>query len=129
VKFLLDMNLPRSLAQRLAGEGHTCRHAGDIGLSQAMDVDIMAAAEKCQEVILTLDLDYGHLLAFSGDRAPSVIIFRLRDCHPAKLFSKLMGLLPTIDQPLREGAIIILEDAAVRVRKLPIHSARYLTSK
>jgi predicted nuclease of predicted toxin-antitoxin system len=118
------MNLPRSLGKRLEGKGHACRHAGDIGLSQARDVDIMAEAEKCQEVILTHDLDYGHLLAFSGDTAPSVIIFRLRDCKPVNLFERLSAVLQVTDQPLREGAIIILEDAAVRIRRLPIPSVR-----
>lgn len=124
MKFLLNMNLPRSLGKGLEGEGHTYRHAGDIGLSQASDVDIMAEAEKQQEVILTHDLDYGHLLAFSGDTAPSVVIFRLRDSHPVNLLTRLSAALPAIDQPLREGAIIILEDAAVRIRRLPIPSER-----
>lgn len=124
MKFLLNMNLPRSLGKGLQGEGHACRHTGDIGLSQASDVDIMAEAEEKQEVILTHDLDYGHLLAFSGDTAPSVVIFRLRDSHPVKLFKRLSAVLPAIDQPLREGAIIILEDAAIRIRRLPIPSER-----
>jgi len=124
VKFLLNMNLPRSLGKNLEGVGHACRHAGDIGLSQAMDVEIMAEAEKQQEVILTHDLDYGHLLAFSGDTAPSVVIFRLRDCHPGNLFARLTAAWPEIDQPLREGAIVILEDAALRIRRLPIPSVK-----
>ena len=92
MKFLLNMNMPRSLGKGLEGEGHICRHAGDIGLSQALDADIMGEAEKHQEVILTHDLDYGHLLAFSGDTAPSVIIFRLRICQPSKLLDRLRSV-------------------------------------
>lgn len=126
MKFLLDMNLPRSLGKRLEEAGHECRHVGDLGLSQAKDMDIMAEAKENQEVILTHDLDFGHLLAFSGDMVPSVIIFRLRDCHPVQLFARLSAVLPAIDEPLREGAITILEDAAVRIRRLPIPSARKL---
>ncbi len=90
---------------------------------------LSAEAKENQEVILTHDLDFGHLLAFSGDTVPSVIIFRLRDCHPVQLFARLSAVLPAIDEPLREGAITILEDAAVRIRRLPIPSARKLRSE
>jgi len=122
VRFLLNMNLPRSLGQRLTEEGHTCRHAGDLGMAQAADKDIMAEAARNRETILTHDLDYGHLLAFSGDTAPSVIIFRLRNTHPEVLFTRVMAVWPKVERPLEEGAIVILEDAALRVRPLPIRA-------
>ena len=82
MKFLLNMNLPRVLGKRLVAAGHLCRHVGDIGLGAASDVEIMVEAGRNHETILTHDLDYGHLLAFSGETAPSVIIFRLRNTHP-----------------------------------------------
>lgn len=47
----------------------------------------MAEAGRNSETILTHDLDYGHLLAFSGETAPSVIIFRLRITHPDRVLS------------------------------------------
>jgi predicted nuclease of predicted toxin-antitoxin system len=43
------------------------------------------AAKAGGEVIVTHDLDYGHLLAFSGEADQSVIIFRLRNAHPDAL--------------------------------------------
>jgi hypothetical protein len=42
------------------------------------DTEIIKAAKSADEVIVTHDLDYGHLLAFSGEAAPSVIMFRRR---------------------------------------------------
>ncbi len=120
MKFLLNMNLPRALGKRLTMAGYDCRHAGDIGLAQAKDVEIMVEAGNQGETILTHDLDYGHLLAFSGDTAPSVIIFRLKDCRPDKLFSRMTAAWSKIETPLLEGAIVILEDAALRIRRLPI---------
>jgi predicted nuclease of predicted toxin-antitoxin system len=120
MRFLLNMNLPRALGRRLAEAGHDWRHVGDIGLAQATDAEIMAEAERNREVIITHDLDYGHLLAFSGDTAPSVVIYRLRNTHPETLFTRLMAVWPEVEKPLREGAIVILEDAALRVRPLPI---------
>ena len=120
MKFLLNMNLPRVLGRGLAAAGHRCRHVGDIGLGQARDVEILAEAGRNGETILTHDLDYGHLLAFSGETAPSVIIFRLRNSQPDRLLRRLMTAWPEMEPSLKEGAIVVLEDAVLRVRRLPI---------
>jgi predicted nuclease of predicted toxin-antitoxin system len=73
VKFLLNMNQARQLAQNLASLGHEARHAADIGMARAADAEILALAKDQAECVLTHDLDYGQILAFSGDRAPSVV--------------------------------------------------------
>jgi predicted nuclease of predicted toxin-antitoxin system len=120
MKFLLNMNIPRELGRRLTSKGHECRHVGDVGMSQASDVVIMEEAKVNKEVIVTHDLDYGHLLAFSGELAPSVIIFRLRNTHPDNLFARIMSAWHEIEKPLIEGAIVVIEDAILRIRRLPI---------
>jgi len=114
------MNVPRELGRRLKAEGHEYRHVGDIGMAQADDLTIMEKARGSQEVIVTHDLDYGHLLAFSNTPVPSVIIFRLRNTHPDNLFTRIMGAWSEIEMPLHDGAIVVLEDATLRIRRLPI---------
>jgi predicted nuclease of predicted toxin-antitoxin system len=120
LKFLLNMNLPRELGRRLATCGHTWRHVGDIGLAAAADEQIVAEARQTREVILTHDLDYGAILAFSGEDAPSVITFRTVNTLPDHLLTRLNAVLPDIETALAQGAIVSLEDAAARVRRLPI---------
>ncbi len=120
MKFLLNMNVPRELGRRLRAQGHECRHVADIGMAQASDVAILAEARASKEIIVTHDLDYGHLLAFSGEPAPSVIIFRLRSTHPDNLFARMMSAWLEVEKPLIEGAIVVLEDATLRIRRLPI---------
>jgi len=120
MKFLLNMNMSRELGRRLAAEGHGYRHVRDIGMARAIGGDIVTEARINHEVLLTHDLDYGHILAFSGQSTPSVIIFRLRNIDPANLSAQLIKAWPRVEGALTEGAIVILEDAAVRIRKLPI---------
>jgi predicted nuclease of predicted toxin-antitoxin system len=120
MRFLLNMNVPRELGRRLIAEGHECRHAGDIGMARATDVGVMEEAKGNDEIIVTHDLDYGDLLAFSGELAPSVIIFRLRNIHPDNLFARITHTWPEIEELLAEGAIVVLEDATFRIRKLPV---------
>src|SRR3990172_89016 len=89
MNFLLNMNVHRDMAAPLEKRGHVCRHVADIGMSRATDVEIVAEAKRTGETIITHDLDYGHLLAFSGESAPSVIILRLRDLRTDEIMSRL----------------------------------------
>ena len=120
MRFLLNMNLPRALGARLATGGHVCRHVGDVSMATASDRGIVEEAKRTGEVIVTHDLDYGGLLAFAADPLPSVVILRLRNTHVDNLFARIRDALPQAEAALREGAIVVLEDAAIRVRRLPI---------
>jgi predicted nuclease of predicted toxin-antitoxin system len=120
MRFLLNMNVPRELGRRLAVEGHECRHVGDIAMAKASDLSVMEEARGNNEIIVTHDLDYGDLLAFSGELAPSVVIFRLRNTHPDNLIGRIIHTWPEIEDPLTNGAVVVLEDAGLRIRRLPI---------
>jgi predicted nuclease of predicted toxin-antitoxin system len=120
VKLLLDMNVVPQLAVRLQSVGHVCRHARQFGLGRAADPEIIEAAKVAGETIVTHDLDYGHLLAFSGDAGPSVIIFRTRSTHPDELFRRLTECWAEIEDALQQGAIVTVEDTTARIRMLPM---------
>lgn len=120
MKFLLNMNLPRELGRRLTSKGHECRHVADLGLARAADSSILEEALGTGECVLTHDLDYGHLLAFSGAAAPSVIIFRLRRATVEVIFDRLLDAWNEIEQPLAAGAVALIEESAIRIRRLPI---------
>ena len=120
MKFLFNMNIPRSLGRRLEPGGHGWRHVADIGMAEANDEEIIAEARRTDETVITHDLDYGRLLAFSAAPRPSVVIFRLRNAHPDNLYRRSCATWTTIEVPLSDGALVVLEDAAVRVRRLPI---------
>ncbi len=120
MNFLLNMNIRREMIAPLQERGHVCRHVGDIGMSRAKDVEIVAEAKKAGETILTHDLDYGNLLAFSGDNAPSVIVLRLRDLRTDEISSRLDVVWGEIESPLRNGAIVSISDRSLRIRNLPI---------
>lgn len=122
MNFLLNMNVHRDMTAPLKERGHVCRHAGDIDMSRATDAEIVVEARNKGEVIVTHDLDYGHLLAFSGEKAPSVIILRLRDLRTNEIMSRLDAVWNEIEGVLAEGAIVSLSDKSLRIRKLPIES-------
>jgi predicted nuclease of predicted toxin-antitoxin system len=116
------MNMPRSLKQLLESVGHQCRHTGEIGLDRASDWVALEEAEE-GEVILTYDLDCGRLSTFSGASKPSVVIVRLSRPTPRNIFERLMAVWAMIERPLMDSAVVVLEDATVRIRRLPVKRA------
>jgi len=91
-------------------------------MSRATDTEIVAEAKRSNEIILTHDLDYGHLLAFSGAKAPSVVILRLRDLQLDEIILRLDAVWKDMEMPLLEGAVVSLSDQNLRIRMLPIAS-------
>lgn len=120
MKFLLDMNMPDELGRLLQSKGHPSRHVRILGLQKAQDSEILEIARVSDEVVLTHDLDFGKLLAFSGASEPSVVIFRCREARAQSLFDGLNRHREAVDPALEEGAVVIIEDDAVRIRRLPI---------
>jgi predicted nuclease of predicted toxin-antitoxin system len=69
---------------------------------------------------LTHDLDFGELLALSGDTLPSVVIFRLQDMRPYNVNHCLQIRVTEHQNALDQGAIFSVSEGHIRVRTLPI---------
>jgi predicted nuclease of predicted toxin-antitoxin system len=74
--------------------------------------------------LLTFDLDFADILAAGAHTLPSVIIFRLRNQTPSSVTPKLLEVLSKRSNELAAGAIIIVEDARYRLRRLPIEPSK-----
>ncbi|MDP2278394.1 MAG: DUF5615 family PIN-like protein [Nitrospirota bacterium] len=120
MKFLADMGISISTVNLLVQLGYSAVHVKEIGMKQALDTEIIAKAKNEDRIILTCDLDFGDILAASGDKYPSVIIFRLENETPTNVNKRLTQIFHESSISLREGAIIIAEEARHRVRLLPI---------
>jgi predicted nuclease of predicted toxin-antitoxin system len=120
MKFLLDVGISPRLGMLLTQQGHSYRHLPNHYSPKTDDSDILEIAIENQEVIITHDLDFGALLAFSGDSLPSTILFRIHDIIPQLFYTLIVDNWLTIEQPLNEGALVIIETHSVRIRKLPL---------
>jgi predicted nuclease of predicted toxin-antitoxin system len=120
MKFLTDIGVSPSTVKNLQDQGYDAIHLFDQGLERLPDPLIMAKAKSENRIILTFDLDFGELLAFSGDSLPSIIIFRLEKAQSSYVMSKLQPVLNECENDLETGVIIIIKDNGYRLRKLPI---------
>src|SRR5262245_17768180 len=87
------MGISMSRTASLREAGHDAVHLRDEGLLKMRDSDILEKARSENRVVLTFDLDFGDLLAASGEKLPSVIISRLRNQTPSALRPRLFGIL------------------------------------
>lgn len=125
MRFLLDESLSPRLGELLGTAGHDTVHARDVGLMSASDPVVLAAALQARRVLLTLDTDFGALLALSGARQPSVVLFRGEITRrPDGQAELLLANLDQIAADLAEGAAVVIGDGRVRVRRLPVERNR-----
>jgi len=120
MKFLIDMNLSPRWCSILQAEGWNSVHWSDIGIASAPDLEIMQWAFHDQRVVLTHDLDYGAMLAATQATGPSVVQVRTQDVRPQKLAALLIPVLQQYLNELDAGALLIVDEAKLRVRLLPL---------
>lgn len=100
--------------------GQDAVHLQEQGLGKLSDGEILAKARAEGRVLLTHDLDFGELLATSGGKLPSVIIFRLKDMRADNVNFHLFKILEKQASALEKGVVCSVTERKVRIRELPI---------
>ena len=121
MKFLLDQNVSPALVGLLADADHLAEHVRDLGMREAPDDVVLAAARDADAVLISADTDFGELLARSNANGPSVILLRRQEGRRAsKIASLIVANLKAVADDLASGAIVVLDDDRVRIRSLPL---------
>jgi len=120
MKFLADMGISQSTVHWLRDQGYDAVHLREQQLHRLPDPEIVKKANIEGRIILTCDLDFGALMAFSGEQHPSIVIFRLGDETPQNVNQRLSEVLNKSASALNKGAIILIEQNRYRIRLLPI---------
>lgn len=120
MRFIVDQPVSPLIAASLRQAGHDAIHVIDRGMAAAPDTQIVALAEAEDRVVITQDNDFSALLALAASAKPSVIRFQMHDGRPVTQVRVLLANLQQLEADLHAGAIVVFEDAGIRVRRLPI---------
>lgn len=114
------MNVSLLTVEWLRALGHDALHVREQGLQRAADPYILDKARAEQRILLTMDLDFGYLMAVSHERLPSVILFRLGNETSERVNQRLASVLGLEDVDWTGGTFVTVTETTLRVRQLPM---------
>ena len=114
------MNLSPSWVDRLARHGFEAVHWPTIGAATAPDSEILTWAKEHGFVVITNDFDFSAVLAASASATPSVVQIRTQDFHSDDVVSTVVQALEAHRDHIERGALLSIDEAATRVRVLPL---------
>jgi predicted nuclease of predicted toxin-antitoxin system len=120
MQFLADMGVSSRVVDWLRSQGHDVAHLRERGLQRLPNGDIFVLAAQEQRILLTFDLDFGEIVAHSPTTTVSVLIFRLKNTRTSHVIKRLNAVLEESSTQLSQGAVVVVEEARHRIRKLPI---------
>ncbi len=120
MKLLVDMNLSPRWVQLLRDAGWEATHWSAVGKANATDAEITAYAAANSYVVLTHDLDFGAILAATGQSVPSVVQIRAEDVSPDAVGKQTVAALRHLAAQLQAGALVTIESDRTRLRLLPL---------
>ena len=119
MRLLIDAALSSLVARKLRDSGYDAVHVRDRGMMSARDSEIVALAEQEDRIIISADTDFGTLLTLRRQAKPSFILLRRDIEHrPHLQVEVLLRELPSLQEPLAAGAIVVITADRIRIRRL-----------
>ncbi len=90
-------------------------------MQAATDHVVLEQARADERILVPADTDFGGLLARSGASTPLVILIRrLAGRRAAEQAAIILANLDQVAEDLTAGAIVVLHEDSLRVRRLPM---------
>jgi predicted nuclease of predicted toxin-antitoxin system len=106
LRFLIDAQLPPSLAEALRSAGLDAAHVADFNLLAATDRQIWDEALSRSAVLVTKDRDFS-LLRATTDDGPTILWVRTGNTDNQTLIGQILRALPSIVEAIARGETII----------------------
>jgi predicted nuclease of predicted toxin-antitoxin system len=120
MRFLADVNISRHVIARLRSQGCDVTLVSEIMDCRSPDQEVLSEARRRQAIVISFDQDFGAILAISGATNPSLINLRVTDVDAERLANAIFAVVSVTAADLISGAVVTLDDAGVRVHRLPL---------
>lgn len=103
MKIKLDENLPLSVRGVLTADGHDVDTVQDEGLAGANDLQVLAAANAAERLLITLDRGLGDLRAYPPGSHAGIVVLRVDDQSAKNVRTALTDLVASGQLPTLTG--------------------------
>ena len=124
MRFKIDENLPVDAASILRENGLEVDTVWDESLSGAEDEVIAARLRVEKRVLITLDLDFSNIKAYSPDDYVGIIVLRLKTQDKENVLSHIRRTLMALNRRNPDGELWIVQHDRIRFRRgstTPLH--------
>jgi predicted nuclease of predicted toxin-antitoxin system len=116
MRFKLDENLPRDLADDLHSLGHEADTVHSEGLAGADDAAIVHAARTSRRILMTLDKGVASLLQYPIYEHSGVVLFRPEATGRGAVLSFVRARLPGLLEMQLTGRLTVVGSNRIRTR-------------
>jgi predicted nuclease of predicted toxin-antitoxin system len=120
MKILADVNISPRVVAALRADGFEAVRVSDVMPATSSDEEILAVAVRLGAVVVSQDQDFSALLATSGATGPSHVNLRVTFVDADRLARTVAAAMRAAADDLLTGAIVTIDDARVRVHRLPV---------
>ena len=117
MRFLLDQDVYAATARHLRHLGHDVLTASDARLSEAEDIQLLAAAAQEQRILVTRDRDYGTRV-FHRKAGEGVIYLRVSPLTLEEVHTELTEVLRSHSEDSLRKAFVTVEPGRHRFRRI-----------
>lgn len=116
MRFKLDENLPREVAQLLADASHDAATVYEQNLSGATDNRLAAVCQNEQRILVTLDVDFADPQRYPPDQFAGLIVLRFSRQDKPRVLQTMQRILPLFKRESLKGRFWIVDESRVRIR-------------
>ena len=117
-RFLIDEDMPRSLAQHLRFAGLKAEDVRDVGLRGAPDSKVFAYAQSHGLALISADLGFSNLLAFPLGTHAGILVIRIPNEVPTTTVNRvILEAIRNLEEADLQGSLIIIEPDRLRIRR------------
>jgi predicted nuclease of predicted toxin-antitoxin system len=116
--FLVDEDLPRSLAPQLRLAGFACEDVRDVGLATRSDEQIAAYALAQGRVVITRDVRFANQVQQSAHTSPGIVVVRFPNVvTTSTLNSAVATALRSVGEAEFAANVVVIEPGRLRLRR------------
>ena len=117
MKFLLDQDVYALTEHFLREQGYDVATASEMGLSRALDSELLKIAVEQRRILVTRDRDYGNLV-FVHHAGSGVIYLRILPSVMDEVHAELKKVLETYSEDELAKSFVVVEKGRHRIRRI-----------